>query len=150
MGYSNAPKGLRRLDSWLAGSAVPNALQSVPLAEALQLEVAVVRRAGDCQREALVRHAARLRAEDPLYHGTIRWIPGVYSPRAIAARDPAAALAEAADLARRLGRRVALDGPDGWVHWFDGQGQLVRETRGGVPRMFLGSRPFLIQTNADP
>jgi hypothetical protein len=140
LGYRNIAKGLRRLDSWIDGSAPPPDDKRAALAELLGLEDDALLEILASDRNAIGAKKRAKRATNPHYLLTIRIMAAVYStkrlPLGITRRE---AIRMAGDAAKTMKRLCALNTPESQTLWFGTDGK-VYHLSDDVPTMRIGGR----------
>ena len=146
MGYSNLDKGLRRLDAWLNGGAVPGRQNRGRLCRALDLAPLSLERA--IQQDQLAHQEDQLakRQLDPTYHLILRLMPGIYSTlRLPEGLNEEEARKEAEHQALSLNIRCCLNTPESKNIWIDECGEEESISTGPAPVTTLCNKEFNLQ-----
>jgi hypothetical protein len=145
MGYRNEAKGLRRLQSWLRGEALPTGDQPHRLGRALGLSDQELEQLLQHDASAMLNEARRRRGKDPRYYLTTRYFAGFYATAALEPwLDLEQALQQARDNSREKHLRCCLDTPENRQYWIGKDGEIEHVTEGRQPVMCVGGQRFRV------
>ncbi len=138
MGYKNKTKGLRHLDSWLAGEALPRGDHSVRLAQAIGINSKEIDRIITADKKAHFEAEKAKRAQDLNYYLTIRYLPAFYKRTTLPVQaNEEDALKTALGQAKRVGFRCCLNAPSSRLFWISADGRLEHVSEGSPPSMAI-------------
>ncbi len=138
MGYKNQTKGLRRLDSWLAGEALPRGDQVMRLAQAIGIDSKEIDRIITADKNASIEAVKAKRAQDLNYYFSIRYLPAFYKRTTLPVQaNEEDALKTALDQAKRVGFRCCLNTPTSKCFWISADGRLEHVSEGSPPSMAI-------------